>query len=187
MLWHTLLKEWNRLACSGWARPWSYLSGPLSGAVPSPADQWRMRETTCTGNDRKYIYDHDQQNAKTPYQSHPFYIPSGGHLLVKVMSLCTLMILAGVADLSLLACGPIAALANIRMICNCTCTAWLQTKTLERPLLSLKVFGVHLTTSCKRRDATPNRVKMQITWGFIPKLWLSECNIGKYSYHLVNT
>ena len=54
MLWHTLLKEWNRLACSGWARPWSYLSGPLSGAVPSPADQWRMRETTCTGNDRRY-------------------------------------------------------------------------------------------------------------------------------------
>ena len=151
-----------------------------------------MRETTCTGKDRKYIYDHDQQNAKTLYQSshpHPSYIPSGGHLLVKVMSLCTLMksmILAGVADLSLLACGPIAALANIRMICNCTCTAWLQTKTLERPSLSL-VFGVHHTTSCKRRDANPNRVKMQITWGFIPKLWLSECNIGKYSYHLVNT
>ena len=118
------------------------------------------------------IYDSDQQNARTLYQSthpHPSYIPSGGHLLVKVMSLCTLMksmiLAAGVADLSLLACGPIAALANIRTICNCTCTAWLQTKTLERSLLSVKVFGVHLTTSCKQRDVTPNRVKKQITQG----------------------
>ena len=125
------------------------------------------------------------------YQSthpHPSYIPSGGHLLVKVMSQYTLMksmnLAAGVADLSLLACGPIAALANIRTTSNCTCTAWLQTKTLERSLLSIKVFGVHLTTSCKQRDVTPNWVKKQTTRGVYP--WPSECNIGKHSYHLVN-